>query len=58
MDEWMGGWMGELIAMAIAIAKAMCLHCSYYLLSGFYCHRPYVSATDSLCGRQSVTDSL
>ena len=30
MDEWMDGWKVELMTIAIGIAMAMCLHCSYY----------------------------
>ena len=31
MTEWMDGWMVELMAMAIAMA--MCQHCSYYSIN-------------------------
>ena len=31
MDEWMGGSMVEVMAMAMDIAMAMCHHCSYYV---------------------------
>ena len=30
MDDWMYGWMVEVMAMAKAFSMAMCQHCSNY----------------------------